>query len=355
VEYKTRIAAKGSDVMSPLNGLYTTPEIRTAFKDVMEPQNTGAMLSAYMKVNGTVKFAKTVGSVMTHIRNVLGNTGFAVANGHFRVKKAGVSFNTVMASLAGDRKLFQEKYLKYQRLGLVRESARAGELMDVIKDARKGDIADFSELNAVHRAGEKVLKVFTEIYRAEDDVWKIYAFENEVARYKKALPEMPVEQVEIMAAEIVRNTYPTYSLVPRGVKLLRRFPLVGTFVSFPAEVIRTTGNTMSLATKEIRSENPKIRDIGAQRIAGMIVAATATAGATATSRFIQGMTKDDDEDAREFVPPWSKNSDILWFGEKDGDRLWIDLSYTDPYSYIKAPLQAFLRGDTWEDKIVEGA
>lgn len=355
VEYKTRIAAKGSDVMSPLNGLYTTPEIKTAFKDVMEPQNTGAMLSAYMKVNGTVKFAKTVGSVMTHIRNVLGNTGFAVANAHFRVKKAGVSFNTVMSSLAGDRKSFQEKYLKYQRLGLVHESARAGELMDVIKDARKGDIADFSELNAVHRAGEKALKVVTEIYRAEDDVWKIYAFENEVSRYKKALPEVPIEQIEVMAAEIVRNTYPTYSLVPRGIKLLRRFPLVGTFVSFPAEVIRTIGNTMSLATKEIRSANPQIRAIGSQRIAGMIVAATATAGATATSRFIQGMTKDDDEDAREFVPPWSKNSDILWLGEKDGNRLWIDLSYTDPYSYIKAPLQAFLRGDTWEDKIVEAS
>ena len=352
VEYKTRIAAEGSEVMAPLNGLYTTPEIKTAFQTAMEPQNSGPLFSAYMKVNGTVKFAKTVGSVMTHVRNVVGNTGFAIANGHFRVSKTGDAFKTVMSDLAGSDRVFQDRYLKYQRLGVVGESARAGELLDVIKDARKHDMTSFSELNAVQRGAEKALKVATDIYRAEDDIWKIYAFENEMTRYRKALPEMPIEQVETLAAGIVRNTYPTYSLVPQGVKALRRFPLVGTFVSFPAEVVRTVGNTMQLMTKEITSGNPAIRAIGSQRLAGMMVAATGVASMAATSRFIAGMTAQDDQDAREFMPPWSKNSDIIWLGEKDGNRLWIDLSYTDPHSYLKAPLQAFLRGDTWEDKVV---
>ncbi len=369
VQYKTRISADGSDVMAPLNGLFTTPEIRNAFKDAMDPVNSGPMLSAYMKVNGTVKFAKTVGSIQTHVRNVLGNIGFAVANGHFRVGKTGDAFKIVMTSLVGGRELrtpkqiktdaakgapptFQDRYLKYQRLGVVNESARAGELQDVIKDARSKDVAQFSNLNAVQRGAEKVLKVATSTYRAEDDVWKIYAFENEVARYSKAIPEAPPQQIDALAADIVRNTYPTYSLVPQGVKNLRRFPLVGTFVSFPAEVIRTTGNMMRLMTQEISSPNPRIRVIGAQRLAGMIVAMTATAGMAGASRFIAGMTKQDDTDAREFMPPWSKNSDVIWVGESEGNRTWIDISYTDPYSYLKKPLQAFLRGETWEDKIV---
>ena len=43
------------------------------------------------------------------------------------------------------------------------------------------------------------------------------------------------------AAWQIRNTYPTYSKVPAFIQSLRKLPF-GNFVSFPAEMIRTTTN-----------------------------------------------------------------------------------------------------------------
>jgi hypothetical protein len=191
-------------------------------------------------------------------------------------------------------------------------------------------------------------------YRAEDDVWKIFAFENEMARYGNALRPhgVPEAEIEQIAANIVRDTYPTYSNVPRFIKKLRRFPLTGTFVAFPWEVGRVTYNSMKLMSKELA--DPRLRAIGAQRLVGLMTAASAVPAATTASRFISGVTKQEDEDLRHSLPPWSENGDLLHLGRTpDGKFRIIDLSYTDPHSYIRGPLRAFLRGEDWEDKIWE--
>jgi len=183
-------------------------------------------------------------------------------------------------------------------------------------------------------------------------VWKIYAFENEKARYRKAMPELTEVELEEKAAKIVRKTYPTYSVVPRGVKFLRRSPLVGTFVSFPAEVVRTAGNTIGLAQTELR--DPRTRGIGVQRATGIMAAALTVEAITRMSMFLVGMSDEDDEDFRQFVPPWSKHSDIIYLGQDEkGNTHWVDLSYTDPYEYLKTPLHAMLNGEDWQSKVLE--
>ena len=76
--------------------------------------------------------------------------------------------------------------------------------------------------------------------------------------------------------------------------------------------------------------------------------------AVTASRFLTGVTKQEDKDLRHSLPPWSVNGDLLHLGRtSDGKFRIIDLSYTDPHSYIRKPLRAFLRGEDWEDKIWE--
>ena len=82
-----------------------------------------------------------------------------------------------------------------------------------------------------------MLDTLTKFYQFGDDFWKIIGFENEVnllMKYKK----LSRAEAEPMAAKRIRETYPTYSMVGRSVQKLRRFPLAGTFVSFPAEIVR---------------------------------------------------------------------------------------------------------------------
>lgn len=354
-QYKVRIKAEPWAPMAPLDGLYTTPEIKRAFDQALAPGAVPAWLMHYMRVNGVVKYAKTVGSLMTHIRNVLGNGGFATAQGHWRVWNANTAVRSTLHSLGKkNEREYRDFFLHMVELGVVDESARAGELRDVIRDSSRMDADQFLGANA-DKLANRITRAATELYRAEDDVWKIFAFLNEKTRYKKAHPEWSTEQVEKRAAHIVRNTYPTYSQIPAGIQALRRFPAVGTFVSFPYEVGRTSYHTLRLIREEL--QDPATRAIAYQRIVGVLVAASAPAAIATAFAAIAGVTWKDDQDKRQFVPPWSKHSNLLHIGEDDeGNQRYIDLSYVDPFEYMKTPVMALARdwtSDDWEKLVVQ--
>ena len=347
-----RIAADESKVMHPLNGYWTTPEIKRAFEEAMEREAMPDWLRYYLAVNSTVKMSKTVGSVITHVRNFFGNVGFAVTNGLWRPGGFNEAFKSIATKFGAMNS--QEWRTYYQDAlghGVIHESARAGELRDMIRDAIDKDPGDV--LNGQARTDlKKPLRFLMDLYQSQDDFWKIYAWENEKARYGEAYPEWSESELKTKTAEIVRNTFPTYSLVPRTIKKLRRFPVVGTFVSFPAEVLRVTGNT--LRQIKVEMADPKTAKIGAERLIGATLSATGTTAAAIASRFLLGIGADDDEDAREFMPEWSRDSDIIWLGKsKKGNWLWVDVGYTDPYSYLKEPVRALMRGENWQEGAVE--
>lgn len=351
--FRKQIAAEGSKVMEPLDGLYTTPEIERAFRESLDPQQSGDWLRMYMKANSAAKYGKTILSPMTHVRNTVGNTGFAVANGHWRAAKMGNAWRATLADMgASNSEKWRNRFRKLQELGVVHESVRAGELGDAIRDASKTNVGIYAD-NYAERGVRKGLRGAQELYQAEDNVWKVFAFENELARYRKALPDLPVEEVERRAAEIVRNTYPTYSLVPGAVRTVRRFPFMGTFVSFPAEVGRTAYNTINLVSRELA--DPKLRGIGVQRLAGLLAAVSAVPAITTASRQLAGVTLGEDRDMRRFLPSWSKNSSLAYLNKdpESGKVSYTDLSYTDPYSYLRKPLIAFLNGEDWQQATLE--
>ena len=56
--------------------------------------------------------------------------------------------------------------------------------------------------------------------------------------------------IDEQAADIVRNNIPNYAYVSEFIKGLRKWP-VGNFVSFPAEILRTSTNIVSRGLDEI--------------------------------------------------------------------------------------------------------
>jgi hypothetical protein len=355
--YSAQIAAEGSEVMAPLNGLYTTPDIVQAFQDATQNDPVKGWLRVFLGINSVAKMGKTVGNPISAQRNLIGNVGFAMAQGHWHASNMAKAAKSVavkwgitdsitdrMATLDSKPVADWRKY--YRRaleLGVIHEDSRSGEIRDAIRDAAGIETNAWLEKRTA-KAIKLPIRAAIEYYRVGDDLWKIYAWENEKARYAKAKPDWTEQQVEEHAAQIVRNTYPTYSQVPRGVKLARRFPLTGPFLSFPAEVYRNAKNTALLIKEELA--DPDLRGIGATRAAWALTTATATSGIAVAFRHLLGITADDDDDARQFVPPWSKNSDLAWiqWGE-NGKARYIDLSYSDPWSYLKEPVLAVLRGD----------
>ena len=145
------------------------------------------------------------------------------------------------------------------------------------------------------------------------------------------------------AAEIVKDTVPNYARVPEAIKRLRQLPL-GNFIAFPAEIIRTSGNVLQRAIKELASESPELREIGMKRLTGMM-ATTAAIPSTlmAAGTALTGADSDQVQAyKRSMAYEWDRNSTLIPIAtDKDGNITEMyNFSYTNPYDYMMRPARA---------------
>ena len=103
-----------------------------------------------------------------------------------------------------------------------------------------------------------------------------------------------IDPLDLISTDIVKETMPTYSRVPELVKSIRRIPIVGNFMAFPAEMVRTSSNITNRGLKELsfkasppnlinrigaanaRQLEKQIRAIGAQRLSSFATSAMFT-------------------------------------------------------------------------------
>jgi len=380
--YNYEIAAEGSETMNPLNGMYTSKELKEAFEK--EVSQLGKFMTFYMNILSRVKWGKTIMSPATHLKNVIGNIGFVLVNGHWRINEMAGAYKAVRDDIRSLDKKDSRAYInKLIELGIVKQGAGMGEIRAMFEDASwEETMLNNINKNTSSRWGKiksgwnKFARGAENVYQAEDDFYKVFAYENELSRYSKAMfgkskKELtPDERAEVdkVVAEIVKNTYPTYSRIPEAVNMIRRFPFIGNFISFQAESYRTAYMTAQLALEEIKSDNPKIRQIGAQRLTGALLYKSIKLGILSYYSSAAGMGAvgilgyffDDDEekqkedDVRKFLPEWSTNSDLVVKKASDGKIVYIDMSASDPHGGINKVINSVLLGETSVDSFING-
>lgn len=341
-----QLAAESSDALAPLNGWYTTPEIAEVFKDYYSvPPTPDAWLNLILKMSSAIKYGKTILSPVTHARNFFGNLWFVVNNG-YDIRHAGVASQAFRDAWGKKMTAEQEGYfVRLSELGLVGEGANMGDLRALLAHLNQDKVEEFFR-KYLGRERDDFRKKIEQTYGAEDDFYKIMAFETEKARYAQAIYGAPFESLtpaeqrdlERRAADIVTSTLPTYSKVPAIVRDIQRFPFTGTFVAFPAEMFRVTANQMKLIRTELR--DPRLRPIGIRRMIGAAMAqAGLSIGLTAMFKFLSGVDDKEDDAARSFMYEWQQDATILWKELKPGEEMaFVNLSYTDPYSFLKRPV-----------------
>ncbi len=353
-EGMTKIAADASEAYAPLNGLYADRDFKQALVDVMGKHNPNAVYDTIVALNGAVKMGKTVLSPTTAFRNFMSSLFFTFANGHFDYSHAAKSVSAMQVYFK-DRgpQAVKEYMLKMRKLGVIYDSPYASEMMDLLKDSQLADWVERKESWLSKNTG-KALDFSQRFYSMGDDFYKIIGFENEKAQLMKHRG-MSEAEAEKEAAERIRNTYPTYSMIGKGVNTLRRFPLVGTFVSFPAEIIRTSYHITRYLKEDIKQYGMK-DPIVQRKLAGYAIAAGAIGGLSFASAMLMGVGDDEEEAVRAMAPEWSKNSTFFWLGKDEkGNRQYIDLSFLDPYGYWKRPITAVLNNDSLVDGALSGA
>ena len=381
---------KDGILVNRLSGMYTTKDIAEAFGSAGRVSNFmqkeaktefGQMASwgwrnLFLTPKAGSQFAKTVLSPPTHFRNFFSSAAFSLANG------------TVFASpvvmgraLNNARRLIQlgvrdpkamEEYRELLELGIVNSNVRMGDLKNLMRDAKifeSGNVATDSILKpmiqSLGKVGEntarglkKTAQVMQDAYVAEDDFWKIFNYNVEKERlldvYAKAGIKKSLKEVKEEAADVVRNTIPNYAYVGEFIRGMRVTPF-GNFMSWPAEVYRTGYGIMSRALKEIRdpvtgsinpitSTNP-LKGIGMKRLIGGTTAfAALPIGLIEGVKAINGVSDEESEAGRDFVAPWSKNSQLLWFKDPEtGELYYSDWSSNNVYDTLTRPFQTVLR------------
>ena len=334
-----KIAADASEVHAPLNGLWTFPEIDQAFKDAIGKETMADWYRFIVQMNGAVKYGKVILSPTTQIRNFMSAAFFALANGHFDMRHIAKSVDT----LRGKSPDYARDLV---RLGIMDDGAYAGEMMQLIRDSKMEEILR-DKKSTPYRVWRDLNKFVRKAYRNGDDFWKIVGFENEKAGLMGV--GVPEAQASSEAALRIRNTYPTYSMVGRGIKWLARFPLAGTFVSFPAEIIRTTGHMLRYLAQDY--QDTQRRPLALRRAVGLAMVSGFAYALQAMTMAMMGMDDDEEEAVRQLAAPWQRNSNFLFTGrDEKGQLRYFDLSFLDPYNWFKRPITALLRDQPWEDK-----
>jgi hypothetical protein len=365
---------KDEYVVNPLQGMYTSKAIAEglgdsskAFKYLFEPREgaTGVeQLGTWMYRNlilapkGAAQVAKTILSPVTHFRNLFSATGFSASNGIFfeNPKVVANAFKEAFGALQfGKTTAAQnETYQKLLRLGVVNSQVQLGDIKNLLKDVRFGENLNLDKPLASMgrklfglgaRGAKKFMKGAEDLYTAEDDLFKITNYAVERSRLKnayiKAGREFTEEFLDEEAANIVRNTVPNYAYVSDTVRALRRLPL-GTFMSFPSEILRTTTNIAQRAIKEI--QDPALRAIGMKRLVGLTTVLGAAPYAFQKGfQSLYDITNEELDAIKRYLPEWSKNSTILPIRDEETNQLkYVDFSHGNAYDTAIRPITTLL-------------
>jgi len=338
---------------NPMNGKFTSSEFEQAIKFAEEMPLDGLMKSSLYRYliavpKAGAQVAKTVLSPFTHMRNFTSAVAFSAGTGNlfkdprFILNSFKQSFNAIQPQIA--YRNLPEDQAFYRFLldeGVVNSSSTFQDVQGLLKDIAKG--GDFVE-RAFGKLGKRMNKIFRgaqDLYVAEDDFYKIYnylaEFDNLKNAYRGTKPDIELAK---QAASIVRNTVPNYAYVSDFIKGLRRSPL-GNFVSFPAEIVRTTFNITEQGLKELA--DPALRSIGARRLIGLgttlaIIPPTVVEG----FRGLYGITREELAAMRKFLPEWSRESTIIPSKDKDGNYYYTDFSHGFAYDTVINPIQSVI-------------
>jgi hypothetical protein len=353
-------------ITNPLNGRYAEKGVAEAIEESsMLARDKSTLQQLYdsfvLYPKATSQMAKTILSPVTHVRNFISAGAFASSNGLFLQSAGDISAAMKDAykalQIPGSR-MANDEYRKLLSLGVVNSNVRLGDLTKLLKDTNFGETVNSRKaLRGLMQPLSKAKKWTEDMYTAEDDFWKITSYALERQRLNKAYSKYginkTIDELDEEAADIIRNQIPNYDMVNDFIRATRKLPL-GNFVSFPAEIMRTTANILQRGLKEVnlahtlddgRIVHP-LRNIGYKRLFGLGTTVVAIPyGTVEAAKAIYDVSEEEMKALRRFVPDWSKNSTLVPIKDKDtGELKYIDFSHANAYDTMIRPITALYTG-----------
>lgn len=325
-------------------------------------------------ITGYAMATKTKYSIQGTARNFVGNIMFAAVNLNLHKlfsTKARKVVGRQLNLLSKDKTAFDNYIRRLIELRVVSESAY--EFRDLTKEFSQqmvGRVGSAIRGNKKLEAGlegiRKLDKLAGRLHQGADDYWKVLSFEGELGRVKKWEPNLTQEQAEEKAAWKIRHTMPTYTEAFYFIKRLRQQPFISPFITFTAEIYRTTFGTLKVGLNEIadghRTGNAAQAVFGASRILLMTSALAAMPQLIAMiGKAAFGAGADDKEEGinpqssdnplSRFVPEYMRGNSLMRFKGKDhNEQIYMDASYLLPQDIIgkviRVTMDALMKPET---------
>jgi len=401
-----------------LTGMYVPVEV---YNSLTTPSRAYSgvqdALAVSLQLKGVSQMSKTVLNPLSQVRNFISNTFVVGANGLLGRNMGVLESAEVLLANALDS---PEQYKLLRALsdeGAIGQNIQVNELTRLMKEQVEGGVSARLRQVGEKFVGSKLgapVRFMQKTYKLGDDYWKVVGALGEKARYGAAMrkaginiddltvktvsgKETPEELAIILAGnarktaisdaltksglaqrsssiagtdfgnmfvtDIVRQTMPTYSMVPEAIKQLRRIPVVGNFMAFPAEIIRTSGNIVNRSLKEMGFQATddlvkamgkeqadifarQVRSIGAQRLSGYVaMAGAAPIAFKSAAHDMLGVTEAEEDVLQAGAAPWTKGNTLVYLTKPDekGEAEYIDLSYMLPYEFMLTPARAAMQ------------
>ena len=382
----------------PLSGEYVPIELKAALTAPARASNLATeTLAIALQAKGISQMSKTVLNPVSQVRNFGSGTFMALANGNLpRTAEMGAAFDGVFKKINA---LSDEEADNFYRmigdLGLVDENLAVNEMKSLLRESQ--GLKTEKVATSINSMIERVpgVKALQKIYSDTDTYWKTVGFLGEKAKYSAALRKSGLDPeniggdvglqlvrsglaprsseltgrygfLDVFASDIVKETMPIYSRVPDVIKGIRRIPVAGNFVAFPAEVLRNSTNIVRRGSRELgfkasddliqsiktsrnltdeqaiaaaRQLEKEIRAIGANRLTSYISSAfVIPATISRTSYAATDVSEEEVNKMKPLLPDYMQGSQLMSLAApKNGKWEHADLSYIMPYDFALAP------------------
>jgi hypothetical protein len=360
---KDKQYTKVNDPYSKLNGKWVHNEIMNMVDQ--KPLYQAESLAGAMYFN-TLKLArksKVIWNITTWRKNLTGGWYFILANGiaNPRFAKDFTERTKLMFRVRGEK--FKPDAETEQLISLMAKYGVSGKSIDAnligLSQAAYQFGLDGDE-NAYYSRAKQVFnnisnkdKWLQEKYAAVDDYTKLIIFRSEIQTYAKKLygkeyselNESQKDNVHEQAAERVKQSTPTFSRLPKWFNKVAVIPIVGDFISFRLESLRSYGMNVANGVSDIKkSQDSGLNDVqkktylqaGLRRLAGSgAVFALKLAIVKVLTQLFLGDDEELEDDIKVLRPEWMKGQSIIPRSiDSEGNARVYNYSSEDPYGDV---------------------
>ena len=342
-----------TDRFSPLNGRYVHKDIFEALVDPRIYEGNQWWSDIYFKTLLAARKSKVIYNVPTWRKNLTGGWYTIMANGVVNASFISDMQNRAKLMIKGEVDPETEQLIDLAaKYGLMGQSVNANLMgfIDVMYSRANND-GDYR--NAYEKVSDAIAGFDQKVgglYASVDDYTKLIVFRSELDSqagklYGKKFDELTKaekEKAAFEAAELVKETTPTFSKLPKWYSKIAVLPL-GDFVSFELEALRSFGMNIYEGNKDI-VKALKDKSLSKEQKAAYIKAGTARLMGSAAiaglrlsivAALASAALGDDDElidDIGAARPNWMEGHSIIPVKiSKDGIATVYDYSMEDPY------------------------